>query len=130
MMKSGVAAILGALALAGVAAAVVAACTSSDSGGAPDAASDVADVDGAAICDVDQFIEAGGAGGQCPMVSAVRCFPCGDGGGCYCRPGQGGFRWQCFIDTNDPNCVPESGPRYDDTGTGDDASGDDASDAG
>jgi hypothetical protein len=113
-----------ALAISGVAAAIVAACTSGDSGGAGGASSDAA-IDGAFICNVDSFLEAGGNGAPCPMVSPVRCFACGEAGGCYCRPGEGGPRWQCIIDPNDPTCVPESGPR-DDTGTGDDAPTNDA----
>jgi hypothetical protein len=129
-MKHGLASLIFALTLAAFAAIAAAACSGDDSSAGPDASDDVS-LDGAAICDLDLFFDAGGSGGSCPMVSPVRCFPCGDAGGCYCQPGAGGPKWRCY---SDPDCVPDSGPRYDsgdDGATGDDGGGtSDAADAG
>jgi hypothetical protein len=54
----------------------------------------------------DEFTE---AGAPCPGVSALRCFPLCDAGGCYCRltPGGGGPRWVCV---NDTTCLPDCAP--------------------
>lgn len=90
------------------------ACPSSDDSSAtgdaqPD--STVSGDGGPSICDVDQFIEAGGNGGLCPTPSQVLCFPQCMTGGCICVPGPAGQPvWQC---TNDTSCLPECGPLAD-----------------
>jgi hypothetical protein len=91
-------------------------CSSQESN-APDAAADASDdIDASpAICNFEQFQDAGGNGGACPMASPVLCFPECTTGGCTCRPGKNGKPvWECILDNS---CFPECGP-LDDCGAG------------